>query len=168
MRSAVISKCGKYRYRLDRVLGGKRRHVLGAIMVNPSTADSNTNDPTINKLIAVASRNQFTDLIVGNKFAWRSKDVADLKKVADPIGPENDEYLKQIITECDVLLFAWGAISKVQAVPLQRRWWRVYRIAEQLNKQPHCLAVLKDGHPVHPLYQPYNAPIVPWEPPVRY
>lgn len=46
--SAIISPCGKYRYRLERE--GPGEGATAIIMVNPSTADAENDDRTISKL----------------------------------------------------------------------------------------------------------------------
>ncbi|MEJ0097308.1 MAG: DUF1643 domain-containing protein [Bauldia sp.] len=47
-RSAVISECGRYRYRLDREWDSARPPMFFG-MLNPSTADRETNDATIER-----------------------------------------------------------------------------------------------------------------------
>jgi hypothetical protein len=49
-KSAVISADGKYRYFLRRTVSGGRR-IATFIMLNPSTADAQVDDPTIRKCI---------------------------------------------------------------------------------------------------------------------
>lgn len=52
--SAVISECGLYRYRLERH-GLSGAGAVAWIMVNPSTADATTDDPTIKKVMSAAT-----------------------------------------------------------------------------------------------------------------
>jgi len=75
-------------------------------MVNPSTADANSDDPTIRKLNGFARRNDINHLIVVNKFAFVSTHVEILSTIDDPIGPENDSYIRSALTEADILIFA--------------------------------------------------------------
>ena len=66
--SATISKCGKYRYRLERVVGPGTKTCL-FIMLNPSMADATNNDLTITRCISFAKASGCGRLLVGNLFA---------------------------------------------------------------------------------------------------
>ena len=39
-------------------------------------------------------RHGYGRILVGNIFAYRSKDIRKLKDVVDPVGPENDANLE--------------------------------------------------------------------------
>lgn len=159
--SAVISDCGRYRYRLEREGPGEGRTVV--IMVNPSTADAEQDDATIRKLSGFGARNGWGRIIVGNLFAYRATDVRELATANDPIGPENDRHLRAMMMRTERLIFAWGQNAKVPKM-LRDRWRTVHqRVPHWL--EPHCLGVGKDGHPYHPLMLAYDIPILPWSPP---
>jgi len=161
--SAVISNCERYRYRLDR-----RRNSLfstAIIMVNPSTADADHDDSTIRKLLGFAERKGWGSIIVGNLFAYRATDVRKLATADDPIGPENDFYLRTIIGEADQVVVAWGPLTK-QPKALRDRWRSITDIAEPLGKVLLSIgSPALDGHPKHPLMLAYSEPIVPWRHP---
>jgi hypothetical protein len=95
-RSAVISPCGRYRYRLDRRWADGPS--IAWIMLNPSTADSNTDDPTIRRIRAFSQAWGFGALTVVNLYAWRATDPRDLWQAPGPVGPENDAYLVEACT----------------------------------------------------------------------
>lgn len=44
-RTAVLSPCGRYRYRLDDPVDGGPRGRVVWVMLNPSKADAETDDP---------------------------------------------------------------------------------------------------------------------------
>lgn len=159
--SAVISDCGRYRYRLERnTLGGGATAVL---MVNPSTADAEVDDATIRKLIGFGRIHLWGRLIVGNLFAYRATDVRALSKVRDPIGPENDDHLIQILAECDQVICAWGPLAK-QPKYFRNRYVNVLTLINGAGLDPyHINDLTKCGHPRHPLMQPYDSPITVWE-----
>jgi hypothetical protein len=87
-QNAVISACGKYRHVLIRQVSSDESTAV-FIMLNPSTADAMTDEPTIRRCIGFARCRGCGQLLVLNLFAFRATDPADLKRAADPIGPEN-------------------------------------------------------------------------------
>lgn len=84
---ADISACGAYRYRLDRLGALLGRGAVNFVMLNPSTADAEQDDPTIRRCLGYAFRWGFARLIVTNLYALRSTDPRALWEHPDPIGP---------------------------------------------------------------------------------
>lgn len=165
--SAVFSPCGSYRYRLERdagMLGTPSGPPTAFVMVNPSTADEWADDATIRKVRGFAARLGFGRIIVGNLFAWRAIDIRDLRSAPNPIGPDNDRHLDAIIRESDTVIVAWGASGKLPRT-LRERWRTVVDLAEVAGKPLHCIGTARDGHPLHPLMQGYDRPLVPWATP---
>ena len=158
--SAVISDCGSYRYRLERHAIGSGAGAVAWIMVNPSTADASADDATIRKVVGFSQRLGFGWLIVGNVFAYRSTDVKALARVDDPIGPDNERHLREIMREAGTVIVAWGPVSKLPTIH-RRRYQRVVRIAQELGVTLHCIGTAKDGHPRHPLMVSYAQPLEP-------
>lgn len=159
--SAIISDCGRYRYRLERA--GPGGGSTAVIMVNPSTADAETDDHTIRKLRGFGERNAWGRIIVGNLFAYRATDVRELGKVDDPVGPENNAHLAQIFADADRIICAWGPVSKQPRVYRSIRWGKVAALAG-----PRPLYSIgepaKRGQPCHPLTLGYDRPIIRWDP----
>lgn len=165
--SAIISDCGRYRYRLDRSYAPAGRPFgprLAVVMVNPSTADAGTDDATIRKVIGFARRHSFFRVTVGNLFAWRATDVRELRTAPDPVGPENDDHLRRICADAQAMLFAWGPTSKLPK-ELRDRWREVDALVRAAGHVPLCLGTAGDGHPFHPLMRPYDAPLLAWSAP---
>ena len=158
--SAVISDCGRYRYRLERAFSPGP--AVGWIMVNPSTADAETDDATIRKVIGFSKRLGFGRIIVGNLFAYRATDVRELSKTSDPVGPANAEYLRRLNSECGAVVAAWGPTAKQPPAYRSRRWRTV---SATFGRPLMCLGTAKDGHPRHPLMLAYDTPLMPWSPP---
>lgn len=165
--SAVLSPCGDYRYRLEReiaVLPGFRPTAL-VIMINPSTADAVEDDHTIRKLKGFAAQYGWTRLMVGNLFAYRTKDVRQLKLVGDPVGRDNDRHLMQMIREADRIVVAWGPLTK-QPAKLRGRFRKIVEMALYANKALYSIGpTAADGHPKHPLMLPYSLELQPWTDP---
>lgn len=161
--SAIISECGHYRYRLERNSEGGGSTAV--IMVNPSTADAELDDATIRKLKGFGRRNRWGRIIVGNLFAYRATDVRELGRVTDPIGPMNDEHLRQIMRDADIAVFAWGPVSK-QPKYERGRWAQIRAIADETGIGMYSIGdPAKCGHPKHPLMLAYDTPIIEWRAP---
>ncbi len=163
--TAHISDCGRYRYRLSRsiqpsldatVLNTRRPRTFGPctfVMLNPSTADANQDDPTIRRCMGYARRLGFDSLRVVNLYAFRATDPDELWKVDDPIGPLNDHILQLSFGSAGSLIAAWGANAPKSRVDEILSW-------RYANFQ--CLGTTKDGAPRHPLYLRSNAQLEPW------
>jgi hypothetical protein len=152
--SATFSPCGFYRYRLSRKWGNGPR--LAFIMLNPSTADVDTDDPTIRRCVRFARDAGYDGIVVGNLFAWRATDPTELRTVAAPIGPGNDAVLADIICGAPVVVCAWGGKGA-----LFNRNQCVLQLVWGLGRVPHCLRTTRGGHPAHPLYLPAHLRPIP-------
>lgn len=146
---ANISGCGRYRYWLTRTWDHALPKVT-FIMLNPSTADASKDDPTIRRCIDFAKRWGAGGLCVVNLFAYRSPRPADLPKVADPVGPGNDDVILNMSRGRRVIC-AWGATGAKYGKH------RIAHVLKLLDGQAvECLKLTDDGHPWHPLYVPAN------------
>lgn len=161
--TAILSDCGKYRYRLERH-GLAGAGAVAWLMVNPSTADATENDATIRKVIGFSERMGAGWLIVGNTFAYRATDINALKTCADPKGPDNDRHLREIMGAAPVVIAAWGPLAKLPE-RLRRRWRTIVTMADELGVQLMCLGTAQDGQPRHPLMLAYDTPLQPWKAP---
>lgn len=150
-KTAAISKCGKYRYCLSRVWDKEKPKVL-FIMLNPSTADSEKDDPTILRCIAFAKSWDFGSLYVINLYAFRATNPKDLLKATSIVGIDNEKWFKKMSNIADLIVGAWGnkaIISKINKSPD----YNSYNPISWINKPLHYLELSKDGYtPKHPLY----------------
>ncbi len=163
--TAIISKCGEYRYALERKPVGAGNGSTAVIMVNPSTADATDDDPTIRKLCGFAQRNKWGWIIVGNLFAYRATDVRELGKTLDPVGLDNDMHLSDMLRIADRVVVAWGRLSKLPT-PLRTRWCQVADMIQHHKHSPLCIGnPVEGGQPRHPLMPGYDTPIIPWSDP---
>ena len=151
--AAVFSPDARYRYTLRRQWDDAQPYCL-FVMLNPSTADATQDDPTIRRCIGFAKNWGFGGLLVGNIFALRSTDPAALYHVDDPVGPENDYYLRMLRDEATLSVAAWGVHGAFGG--------RSKEVANQWGKALHCLGLTKDGHPRHPLYMPGKSVPLKW------
>jgi hypothetical protein len=158
--SAVLSSCGKYRYRLDRSVameGGPTFMFLG---VNPSTADATTDDATVRKWTGFVKRWGGNRFVVGNAFAYRATDVRELAKLqpADAIGLMNDWHIMQMAMEADVIVPCWGNTSKVPP-NLRTRFPFLVEMLKGADKPVQFFGFTKSGDPLHPLMLGYDTPL---------
>jgi hypothetical protein len=128
--------------------------VLVFLMLNPSTADANHDDPTIRRCIGFAKDRGFGGIDVVNLFAWRATRPSELLAVDDPVGPMNDMHIRAA-SEGRTIVAAWGAGGSHRD-----------RVAHvwQLIPFEHvvCLGITKHGHPRHPLYVRADAELTRW------
>lgn len=138
---------GEYRYRLWRYW--RKGMPCLFIMLNPSTADTIRNDPTIRRCINFSKQWGFAGLEVCNIFALRSTDPDKLYSHADPVGYRNDEAIALACSLAGRIVLAWGnhgvyrgrGRSVLSSLRLQRYSCHAFRITSK-------------GQPEHPLYQP--------------
>lgn len=142
-KDAIISDCGQYRYSLSRIWDESLPKVM-FIMLNPSTADADKDDPTIRRCINFAKSWGYGGLYVGNLFAYRATNPKDLQKPFDPVGKENAYWLAKLSEQSEIVVCAWGnrnISDKVTHKPLQ-----------VIKKPLYYIELSVDGIPKHPLY----------------
>jgi hypothetical protein len=147
MRSdACISRCGTYRYALWRRWAPGPQVLF--VMLNPSTADRQRNDPTIRRCIGLAAAWGYGALAVGNLFAFRTPSPKVLKRAARPVGRANDRWLAWLAAESTRVVAAWGNEGALLARDAQVR---------ALLAPLYVLSLTRQGQPRHPLYAPGGA-----------
>lgn len=136
---------------------------LGVVMVNPSVADAEESDPTVNRLLHFAWGWRFRYLRICNEFARRSTDIKVLKEWdADRNeGPDNPLHLVELAEWADLLIIGWGPRAKLPP-HLQRHWKRT--INNLGRKDLYCFGTAQDGHPRHPLMVEKNVVPSIWSP----
>ena len=156
---AVFNEARTHRYLLIRTWEQHAKR-LPWVMLNPSTADAFISDPTITRVQNFTRREGYGALAVVNAFGLRATNPAELRRHPDPVGERNDEF---ILDQCQpgwTVVAAWGAHGS-----LHDRARHVTALLLERGVNLVCLGVTKTGQPVHPLYQPANAPLVPYQPP---
>lgn len=157
-RGAAISSCTLYRYCLLRTW--KEEGPLDAyLMLNPSTADGQIDDPTIRKCIGFSRRLGSRGFLVGNLFAFRATDPDALRDTPHFVGPESTKWLNSIVRKADRVIVAWGAM------PIAKRRAREVFETHLRGREVFCLGRTASGAPRHPLMRAYSATLEPWSPP---
>ena len=141
--SCKFSKSKLYRYSLRRTWAlGSRKQVL-FIGLNPSSADSESDDPTIRRCVQFASSWGFNSLEVVNLFAFRATNPKDLFAEPRPEGIYNDSWIKKADQRSSLSVACWGSAG-------------IYRnrseIIMDLVDNLFCINTNKDNTPSHPLY----------------
>jgi hypothetical protein len=148
--AATFSPCGRYRYELSRSWDAGAS-TLPIVMLNPSIADAEIDDPTIRRCMVFARREGFGGIRVANLFAFRAIRTAAMRAAADPVGPDNDAALTALFDSAvgsgTPVLAAWGALGAFRG-----REAYVRSLADLIGVQLLCLGVTRRGHPRHPLY----------------
>jgi len=125
------------------------------IMLNPSTADEESNDPTIRRCMGFARSWGYGVLEVANLFALRATDPRVLRpplRKDEPIGVRTDSYLMEAARRADLVVAAWGAWGTL--------WGRGRGVLDMLKGAGIRVATFgltKQGEPRHPLYLPKDA-----------
>ena len=151
-RGADLSADRCYRYKLWRIWDDENPPAL-FIMLNPSTADANRDDPTIRRCIRYAQEWGYGGLLVGNLFAYRSAYPSTLRQVLDPAGPRNGRALAELQERAAITVAAWGGLGDLLG--------RAREVCGLLGPM-HCLGVTLGGHPKHPLYLRKDEPLQPY------
>ena len=157
IRTADISTCRRYRYRLGRKWGEGPTAVF--VMLNPSTADAEQDDPTVRRCIGFAKAFGCGQLQVVNIFAWRTTLPLELRgrlrSGEDIVGPENPAQLVAARAVGDPVIAAWG--TNVEGLArentLVREWIDTQRAAFE-GVGAIALRLTKGGHPAHPCRLP--------------
>jgi hypothetical protein len=155
MKQTILSEDRMYRYTLWREWGkgGDPGPYVAFVMLNPSTADENKDDPTIRRCIGFAKAWGYSSMAVVNLFAYRATEPAKLIVAADPVGPANDLFIPAVCSGAALVVCAWGATNMA--------YTRAIEVMEKIE-DPYALTITKTGHPGHPLYLPATSKPVPY------
>ena len=144
IKSAEISKCGKYRYMLMRIWDLDLPKVC-FVGLNPSTADAKEDDPTIRQLIEFAKSWNYGGFVIVNLFAMRATNPKDLYVTPHPVGAFNNQHIKDAADSCDKVVYCWGTSGGYNQ--------RDQDVILLLNlDDAQCFGLTNGGHPKHPLY----------------
>jgi len=111
-KTAVISRCEKYRYKLTRTWDEDKGKVL-FVMLNPSTANHIENDLTTIRCINFAKKWGYGGIMIGNIYPFRAKRPKDLRKWLEiSMNPmalnENMRHVREMSKQTDLIVCAWG------------------------------------------------------------
>jgi hypothetical protein len=104
--------------------------------------------------------------MVCNLFAHRATDPKDLREVKDPVGPENEESLRQGAKAAGLIVACWGGDWMARMWPgftnhERHEWARrmFWLLSEYAVVQ--CLGTTRAGYPKHPVRLASATPLEP-------
>ncbi len=142
---AIFSDDGKYRFVLWRIWNQDLPLVM-FIGLNPSTANSNTDDPTIRRIKSFVKVWRYGGFYMLNLYTFISAYPEKLKECHDPVW-KADDYLKQYSTKVNKIIFAWGNFPVIEERAKQ---------VIKMFPEAEVLGLNKNGTPKHPLYLKSN------------
>lgn len=148
---AIFSDCGKYRYALWRIWD-KSKPLVMFIGLNPSTANQETDDPTIKSVTRISRHNGYGGFYMMNLFGIISADPNVLKNCQDPQG-DNLEWHDTISERCKDVVFAWGAFREARGI---------FKRFEYRYPNALCIGRNRGGSPKHPLFQKGKSVLKPY------
>ena len=151
-----------YRYTLHRDLG-QLGHIgrLAWVMLNPSTADAERDDPTIRKVTGFTLRAGYGELQVVNLFPLRATKPDDLFAAgAAMLGDVEaaDAAIREACLWSSSVVIAWGRNGD----RCPDRVAQVQAIIAATGRPVLALGRTQGLQPQHPLMVPYAAGLRPW------
>lgn len=162
LKGALFSSCRRWRYLLWRVWDTSRVY-CNFIMLNPSTADEEHDDPTITRCVDYARKWDYGGLVVSNIFAYRSSDPYDIMLQDNPVGNGNDGVIVEAASSAGLVVCAWG-----NSGAMRKRSVEIVELMKAAGIRLYCLSRNKSGEPSHPLYQKTQTTPIPLEPIVPF
>ncbi|HZT96425.1 MAG TPA: DUF1643 domain-containing protein [Chloroflexota bacterium] len=154
---AAFDAAGRYRYLLWRRWDSSLPAVT-FVMLNPSTATAETDDPTIRRCSAFARSWGCGGIEVVNLFAFKTSNPDILRSAPDPEGPLNRHMVSEALDRGAAIIVAWGNLGRLEEASgaVRRRMESIYPLL--------CLGHNRSGAPRHPLYLPRTTTPVPYRP----
>lgn len=140
--TAVFSEDRIYRYVLKRAWN-LDKGICSFICLNPSTADEMLNDATVVLCIEHAHFWGFGTFYMLNLFSFRATKPPDMFAAKEPVGADNDRWIREIVATSDLVVATWGNAGSYLG-----------RSEKVLGMVPNVavLGMTKAGQPHHPLY----------------
>ena len=145
IRQTIFSADRQYRYTLWREWDMFEPRYAMFTLLNPSRADEWEDDPSVRRCIGFTKAWGFGAVCLTNAFGYQATDPAELRRQADPVGPDNDDWLTECAKGASLHIVGWGVHGRLLG--------RDHAVANLLEGYDlMCLGMTKDGSPRHPLY----------------
>ena len=137
----------EYRY----LLGKKGKNPLVAICMNPSAANLDYSDKTVNRIIKASEVLNYDGWIVFNVYPERATKASDLGEINEKLLDENIKCIIDYI-EKNKTTEVWGAWGQLKRKPLlEGKKELLKKLKEKKIKIFTFTKLTKSGDPVHPL-----------------
>ena len=146
----VTSKCQNYQYFRLYAINEEAKNPLGIVGLNPSVIKNGKNS-TVSILSQIALREGYDSLIITNLYGYITPNPKDLKTIDDPVGPDNDVWINDMVKTCDKVLCIWGNNPDKE---------RVNKILPTIKKKAYTIGLTKSGQPRHVLHTKKDAPLI--------
>ncbi|MBS3096822.1 DUF1643 domain-containing protein [Candidatus Woesearchaeota archaeon] len=148
----VPNELVEYRYRLGFEVNPNGKKCMTFIGLNPSDAhyDYRLKNLKLDKTAYICSEfslnEGFREVELLNLFAYRHKEKGVLLKVEDPLGENNDEFIKNAVEKADKIVVAWGRYFNSK---IYERAKEVEKILKPPKNKVYCIRKNQDGSPTH-------------------
>lgn len=155
----IFSADRTHRVTLFRYWGDVDDYALG-ICMNPSGADEEASDPTVDGMVKRAREHWGVGAFFQmNVMTIRGTYSSDLPKAVLVNVPENDEWIRRLAPKARLVVVGWGNPGHKSG--------RGPEVAKLLRaicdpSKVFCFGHNQNGSPVRPLYQRLNAPLLPF------
>lgn len=159
-RQADFSPCRRYRYSLRRRWNAGRTWLM--VMLNPSVADAEKDDPTTRFCMNRAMARGYGSYEAVNLFALIGTDPRCLVQgvgIGRRVGPDyepkrNDAAIREALDRADTVVVAWGAAK----FPI-----RILQVERLIGgRAVYCFGLTKHGCPRFPRALRCNVELVPY------
>ena len=152
----------EYRY----LLGTRGEKPLVCIGINPSTAEPDRLDPTLQSVERVAKNNGYDSFLMFNVYAQRATRPDDMERSCNPVlHAENRRAFRYLLSlsPAPALWAAWGNIIEKRDYLMD--CMRDFAADGQAANAQWFTAgpLLKSGHPHHPLYLKSTTALQPFD-----
>ena len=137
------------RYLLEK----KGKHELIVLGLNPSTADSESPDRTMKKVMHYAEQEKFDGFAMINLYPKRATKPCNLKDFNQEIHQKNLKKIEALVSRIQnpVILLAFG--GEIMNIKFLRTClFDIYNLLSKYNSSWKCLDIGATGFPKHPLY----------------
>jgi len=142
---------------------GEQRRTIMFTGMNPSTASHEVNDPTVTREVNFSMAWGFNDYIKTNVMDFRATYPKDL--LAPGVIPCSERNLKTILhyaRYAEKIVLCYGAPKHKSLERYGKDVTQALLDAGHFEKM-FCFGLTKNGFPVHPLYLPKTATLVPFQ-----
>ncbi len=140
--STVFSKCGKHRFVLD-CIWDSTKPLMTFVLLNPSIASNDICDPTVDKCIHFAKRDDYGSISIINLFSKITPRPQNLLLDETRTVDENEGHILNVIKQSKKVVVAWGE---------EGAWFHMnHKVLTLLRDQKlYCLGTNRYGFPRHP------------------